>query len=109
VDTAVATAVSASDVDATLATTGHITIPTNAGDLIINWGQTGSVTKASSPVAVVFDEPFPNSFLAAVVARNIASNGGEAGANFAGASGTGMNIYPTFSGASVVHYIAIGY
>ena len=103
-----AAGIAEADIDATTATTGHISIPNNTGNaLIINWGVTGSVGNDTS-TAVVFDEEFPNSFLVAFANCN-RGLGGDGGVNINGGSTTGMTVHNVSDVTTAIFWLAIGY
>lgn len=104
-----ASGVTPASLDTNGATSGHFIIPGTTDSIIVNWGITAPINSASGATGVTFDEPFPNSFLIAVVSRNIASVGADNAVNWANGSTTGMDVYQTGSAVSPVSYIAIGY
>lgn len=104
--------VGTADIVATLANTGHVSIPNSTGNnLIINWGVTAAINN-SAATPVTFSQAFPNAAFVAFATRNRAhtgsSNAGEA-VDVSSLTTSGMNINPWFGTSSPVYWMAIGY
>lgn len=95
------------DIDATLASEGHLSFPTNAGNIIINWGTVNGDN--DSLIAVTFDEAFPNAGLAAVATRVSAATSLDRTVNVSSLSTTGMDIRNNSGTPTDVYWIAIGF
>lgn len=108
VDTQVALAATLTDIDATMAVTGHITIPNSTGnDLIINWGAMGSASN-NADTTVTFDQAFANAFFGGVATST--ETGGTDGALTIHNGGlTTMDIHNDTDKTSNGFYIALGY
>lgn len=104
------TGLGASDFSATTATTGSLTIPNSTGnDLIINWGQTGSIT--NTQVTATFDTAFPNAYLVGFVSSQKSTGMQHNRSPYIGGTPgtTSMVVAQPEAVSKQVNWLAIGY
>ena len=92
---------------ATMASVGHVSIPTTSGNLIVNWGTVSG--NNSSLIPVTFNQAFPTAAFVAMAARVSTTTSLDRSVNVADLSTTGMNIRNNTSTSTSVYWIAIGY
>ena len=88
-------------------TTGSLKIPNSTGnDIIINWGQTASISSTSE--VVTFNQAYANAVFIGLATRNLVTQGDNA-AHAGNYTLTTMEVSQTGSAASTVAWLAIGY
>lgn len=100
-------AISTTDVVATLTSDGSVTLPTDSGDLIINWGTNG-VVGDGAVVTKTFDTPFTTAFFVGFASPSTSAN--HDGTLAIISTGlTSMDVQSSLDKASGFYYLAIGY
>lgn len=108
VDTADALALSLSNITATIASTGSITIPNSTGnDLIINWGKNGSVANNTNTV-VTFDTAFTSAQFVGFAQPTTSQNHDGTMETFTQGLTT-MTIHSSLDQTSAFDWLAIGF
>jgi hypothetical protein len=100
-------AAGATSTTATMASEGHVSIPTTSGNLIINWGTVNG--NNNNLIPVTFNQTFPTAAFVAMAVRVSTSTSLDRTVNVANLSTTGMNIRNNTNTSTPVYWMAIGY